>query len=122
MVDNKIVNRAVMLVVTSTIFTALAQLFLKFGANNLELSFSSLITNYVLIIGLCLYAIGSVFLLFALKKGQLSFLYPFLSLSYVWVPILSLIFLGEKLVLLQWLGIATIIVGGSFIRRGAAHA
>jgi len=122
MADKKKINVAVMLVVVSTIFTALAQLFLKSGVNNIQLSLKGIITNPLILLGLALYTAGSVFLIFALKKGQLSFLYPFLSLSYVWVPILSLIFLDDKLVLLQWLGIATILVGGSFIRRGAVHA
>jgi uncharacterized membrane protein len=122
MIDNKKINRAIILVISCTVFTAIAQIFLKFGANNLKLSFFGLITNMPLIAGLVLYALGAVLLIFALKQGELSLLYPFLSLSYIWVPLLSLIFLGEKLVFLQWIGIFTILIGVSFIRRGVSRA
>ena len=120
MVDKKKTDSGIVLILVCTIFTSLAQLFLKFGANNFESSFSGLVTNPFLILGLLLYGVGGLLLIYALKHGELSTLYPFFSLSYVWVPILALIFLDEHMVFLQWSGIVILIIGLSFIRRGVS--
>jgi len=120
MVDKKKIESGVVLILVSTIFTSLAQLFLKFGANKFESSLPGLVTNPFLILGLLLYGVSGIFLIYALKHGELSALYPFFSLSYVWVPILALIFLGEHMVFLQWSGIVILIIGLSFIRRGVS--
>ncbi|MBU1199348.1 MAG: EamA family transporter [Nanoarchaeota archaeon] len=113
---------AIIIIIICTIFTSLGQLFLKFGANKLELAFVPIITNIPLIIGCALYGIGAIIMVFALKHGDLSLIYPFLSLSFIWVALLSLIFLGEHLVFMQWLGIIIIILGVIFVARGAKSA
>jgi uncharacterized membrane protein len=55
----------------------------------------------------------------ALKGGDLSVLYPFVALAYIWVSLLSVKFLGEKMNKFKWLGIALIIIGVSFIGIGS---
>jgi len=55
----------------------------------------------------------------ALKGGDLSILYPFVSVTYVWVALLSVRFLGEKMNKFKWIGIAMIILGVSFIGIGS---
>ncbi|MBN2459218.1 EamA family transporter [Candidatus Woesearchaeota archaeon] len=116
------INKAIFLMITCTIFTSLAQLFLKSGVSRIQLTFIGMITNWVLILGVVFYGLGALIMIFALKQGELSLLYPFLSLSYVWVPILSIFVVHESLVLMQWLGIAMIILGSFFMRRGATYA
>ena len=61
---------------------------------------------------------GALLLIVALKFGDLSKLYPFVSLTFIWVMILSVLALGEKLnsfkisaVILVISGI--ILIGGS---------
>jgi len=120
--NKKRLSSAIITVILCTVFTSLGQLFLKFGANNLELSFISLITNMSLILGCVFYGTGAIILVLALKHGDLSLIYPFISLSFIWVSLLSIIFLGESLVLLQWLGILIIISGVSFVSWGARSA
>ncbi|MBW2985611.1 EamA family transporter [Candidatus Woesearchaeota archaeon] len=110
--------RAIILIVFCTIFTSVGQLLWKFGANRLQLDFFSLITNYPLILGFVSYAIGTVLLLSALKLGDLSVLYPFISLSFIWVSMLSLTFLGEIMTSLKWIAIILIIMGVSLIGLG----
>src|SRR3712207_7394559 len=39
--------------------------------------------------GYSLYAVSTMLLVLALRKGQLSLLYPIISLTYVWVTLLS---------------------------------
>ena len=113
--------KAIVLVVFCTIFTSVGQLFWKLGANRLQLDFFSLITNYPLILGFISYAIGTVLLLNALKLGELSVLYPFISLSFIWVGILSIVFLGEIMTSLKWIAIILIIFGVSMIGWGSKY-
>ena len=67
--------------------------------------------NKKLIAGLSLYAIATIIFIPALKGGELSVLYPFVALSYVWVSLLSVRFLKERMNIHKWLGILLIIIG-----------
>ena len=113
--------RAIILVVFCTIFTSIGQLLWKIGADKLQINFFSLITNYPLILGFVSYAIGTVLLLMALKLGELSVLYPFISLSFIWVGMLSIAFLGEIMTSLKWISIILIIMGVSLIGMGSKN-
>ena len=87
--------KSIVLVLICTLFTSVAQAFYKAGANKLVYTFQGLITNYQIIIGLVLYAIGSIILIKALKGADLSVLYPIIATSYIWVTILSGIVFNE---------------------------
>ncbi len=50
-----------------------------------------------------------------LSKIDLSIAVPIASLSYILVPLVSLIFLGEKIVALRWVGIFLILTGVIFV-------
>lgn len=114
----KINWKALILIVSCTVFTSLGQIFWKIGAEKIELDLMSLITNIPLIFGFVFYGLGLILLVSALKFGDLSFLYPFIALSFVWVGLLSHFFLGEPITLIKWLAIALIMVGVSFIGVG----
>lgn len=109
---------AIFLVAFTTILTSIGQVFFKFGANKLEFNFFSIITNYPLIIGLLIYAIAAILIVISLKYGELSILYPIISLSYVWVSLLSIYFFNETISFIKWLGVIAILVGVSFIGVG----
>ena len=110
---------AVILVVIATLVGAFGPIFLKKASAKKLSKISSLITNYHLMIGVALYGIGTILFIPALKGGELSVLYPFVSLIYVWVSLLSVKFLGEKMNLLKWIGITFIILGVSLIGIGS---
>ena len=110
---------AVGLVVAATVFAALGPVFLKKGAAKFKPKFKALVHNYNLMIGVMLYAVSTVFFIPALKGGELSVLYPLVSLSYVWVSLLSVKLLGEKMNKFKWLGVLLIIIGVSFIGFGS---
>lgn len=61
--------------------------------------------------------VSLVFILWstALSKVDLSVAVPVASFSYIFVPILSIIFLGEKISTLRWLGILCILLGVMFV-------
>jgi drug/metabolite transporter (DMT)-like permease len=52
-----------------------------------------------------------------LRDGQLSVLYPVVSLTYVWVTVLSVVIFHESLNLFKVLGVATIVVGVAILGR-----
>jgi drug/metabolite transporter (DMT)-like permease len=54
----------------------------------------------------------------ALKHGELSMLYPFVALSFVWVALISWRFFGETITSLKIAGIVAIIAGISFTGLG----
>ncbi len=113
---------AIMIVVFVTLLTSSAQMLYKFSANKLELDFYALITNYYLFSGLFLYGIGAIFLIIALKYGEVSVLYPIIATSYVWVAVMAWLFAGESLSLLKIAGIALIVVGVAAIGVGGGRA
>ena len=67
-----------------------------------------------------LYAFGAVILVVSFRYGKLSVLYPVVSMSFIWVAILSSIILDESVSSINWFGIFFIVLGVSFIGRGAA--
>jgi drug/metabolite transporter (DMT)-like permease len=71
-----------------------------------------------LIFGFIFYGIGLVLLVKALKYGELSFVYPFISLSFVWVGLLSYFLIGESITLIKWIAILVIVLGVSLISYG----
>ena len=107
------------LVLICTLFTSVAQIFYKAGAPKLEFNIIALITNYPIIIGLILYALGAAILIKALKGADLSILYPVIATSYIWVLIFSAIFFGESLNFLKILGVLVIIGGVIFMGFGS---
>lgn len=110
---------AIVLVLIATIIGAFGALFLKYGAEKLTRSNKWTFINKRLIVGVFLYGVSSIFFLIALKNGELSVLYPLTSLSYVWISLLSIKMLGEKMNFLKWLGIAAILIGVSLIGFGS---
>ena len=109
---------AIIIVVLCTILTSSGQLFLKLGSNNLSLDIFNLIQNYWLLAGIVLYGMGAILFIIALKFGELSVVYPIISLSFVWVTLLSSLFLNEELTSLKFSGIPLILIGVCLIGIG----
>lgn len=68
-------------------------------------------TSPWVILGLAVYASGTFFWLVALSRVELSFAYPFASLSYVLILGASWMFLGESISLLRMAGVIAICAG-----------
>ena len=110
---------AVGLMILTTIFTSVAQVFYKFGAAKLEFSFISLITNYQLIIGVVLYVLGAVIMITAFRGGEVSVLYPIIATSYIWVSLMSIWFFKESVGFFRWVGVFVIIAGIVLVNLGS---
>lgn len=112
---------------TSVIVTSLAQLSLKLGVEASKLpaghSIASQMWAYFqssyVIGGLFLYVVGAVLWLFALSQFELSLVYPFVSISFVLVVILSAVFLNEHISLLRILGVTLIVAGAIFVAKSS---
>jgi drug/metabolite transporter (DMT)-like permease len=109
--------KPIIIVIACTLLTSFGQILLKMGANKITTFIS--IFNLYLISGLVLYAIGAALLVIALKYGDLSHVYPFIALSFIWVTILSIFVFKDMVNIIDWLGIASILIGVSFIGFGS---
>ena len=111
---------AALTVLFTTFLTSSAQILYKIGSSKLvDFNLISILTNYHLIGGLLLYAIGGTLLIISLRGGEVSVLYPIIATSYVWVSFLSIRFLGETMNIYKWLGIIAIIAGIASIGYGS---
>lgn len=109
-----------MLIFTFT--AAIGQTFMKSGAQRLSEHFSIpiLIADTPLQIGLVFYCCGAALVVLALRHGELSVLYPVISLSYVWVAILAVTLFHESLTISKVGGIAAIIAGVAVLGRNGS--
>lgn len=109
---------AIVLMVLCTLLVSSAQILYKIGAAKLVLDIFSILTNWHLIIGLCLYGMGAVLVIIALRGGEVTVLYPIITSSYIWVSIGSVYFFGEDMNIFKILGIVAIISGILMITFG----
>lgn len=110
------------LVFCCTLIGAAAQMFIKLGASHgnphgLQEIVISVLHNFPLLFGYFLYAINVVLMVLALRKGELSVVYPIIALTYVWVTILSFFMFHESMNVFKLLGLATIVAGVSVLGK-----
>jgi drug/metabolite transporter (DMT)-like permease len=112
--------------VISMFFGVIGQVFIKKGLTSLGgLDFSTGLVNSFArifltpftILGLSLYFLGVFFWLYALSKVDLSYAYPFVSLSYALAVLFSWLILGENISYLRWAGVFVISFGVLLISR-----
>jgi multidrug transporter EmrE-like cation transporter len=100
-----------------TVFGVAAQFLIKSSTSHAMfnasggLSLVALLTNYPLWAGLACYGASTVLLILALRDGELSLLYPVISLTYVWVVALSALVFHESLNTGKIAGVALICCG-----------
>jgi len=114
-------RRSLVLIVAFTLLAAAAQVLFKFGTNRLlgHTSLVAILTDVPLIGGLVLYGLGAAMMILALRHGELSVLYPLISLSYVWVAILSVVIFGENMNPYKIGGICVIMAGVGVMGAGS---
>jgi drug/metabolite transporter (DMT)-like permease len=110
---------AVGLVLLATLTGAFGPILLKKGSKAFSFNPLKLIKNYYIVGGTFLYLFGTITFILALRGGDLSILYPLVSVTYIWVAFLSIKFLKEKMNKYKWTGILLIILGVAFIGLGA---
>lgn len=118
---------AIIYIMISVVSGAVGQILLKKGMGSmgpLTLTLNQLGsvlwrigTNPYVIVGLAIYVSGTVFWLTALSRVDLSYAYPFASLSYVLMLIASWLLFKEDITPLRLLGSLIVCVGVFLISR-----
>lgn len=109
---------AIVGMIACTFLIAAGQIFLKKGTDAFVLDLEMIIRNYNLIIALALYGLGLIVMTISFKYGEMSVLYPVVSLSFVWVSLFSVLILNEQLNGFKIGAVFCIVLGLSLIGRG----
>ncbi|HLD00844.1 MAG TPA: hypothetical protein VJC39_03810 [Candidatus Nanoarchaeia archaeon] len=108
---------ALIFVLISTLFISLAQVLFKLGSETLQFNFSLLINKFILG-GFLLYGLGAVLIIISLRGQNLTFIYPVITTSYIWVSLLSVYVFHESMHFYKIWGILLIIFGIILIGLG----
>jgi multidrug transporter EmrE-like cation transporter len=102
---------SIALVLAASFIGSFGAVFLKAGAGRLHRELSTLFLNWRLAAGVALYLLSFVFYYLGVREGELSVLYPMVSLGYLWTLLWSRLFFGEPLTRRKVTGLALIIAG-----------
>ncbi len=116
---NSLLLKSMALVFTASIFGSFAAVFLKMGAAKINSSLLSFVNRSV-ILGITLYLASSVFYALGIKGGQLSVLYPMVSLGYIWTVLWARLFFKEPFTPQKFAGLGLILLGVVFVGLGSA--
>ena len=122
-------GESIALVVFCTFIGAAAQMLMKIGAKNLPpVSVTAMLANPLIILsdipllgGLSCYGVFTLLLIFALRDGELSVIYPVIALTYVWVVFLSIVIFHETLNPFKACGVVVIVLGVAILGRNRAR-
>jgi multidrug transporter EmrE-like cation transporter len=111
-------RRSVLLISFCTLISAAAQILMKVGMSHVtKLDPIALATNVPLVAGYALYGVFCLMMILALRQGELSLIYPIISLAYVWVTVLSYFIFHDSINPLKLTGIVTIMTGVAMLGR-----
>ena len=72
-------------------------------------------TNPQILLGVFFEALFFFCLLILMSKSDISFLWPLTALSFVFATLAAMVFLGESVSWIRWIGVALIMLGAAFI-------
>ena len=103
-----------MLILISVSIGAIGQIAFKYGAMDLEKNPGITLLDklkWPLVVGLFLYGVSTILWILALRKVDLSYAYPMVSLGYAFVFIASYFFFHEPISWLRMGGLVFILTG-----------
>ncbi len=107
-----------LLVFGASFIGSIGAVLLKSGADRLHRHVGSLFSNWRLALGVVMFVASSLLYLKGIKHGELTVLYPMVSLGYVWTLFWSRIFFGEPLTRGKFMGLALILIGITILAYG----
>ncbi len=110
--------QSIVLVGIASFIGSFGALFLKAGAAKLHGGVRYLVFNPKLLLGVALFCASSLAYVVGVRRGELSVLYPLVSLSYIWTMVWSVMFLKERMTKNKFLGLGLIVAGIVFIGLG----
>ncbi|MCL4795811.1 MAG: EamA family transporter [Bryobacteraceae bacterium] len=102
---------SILLVLFASFIGSFGAVFLKAGAGRLHREIRTLLLNWRLAAGILMYLASFVFYYLGVREGELSVLYPMVSLGYIWTLLWSRLFFGEPISRRKVAGLALIIGG-----------
>ena len=111
---------SIILVLFGSFIGSFGAVFLKLGAEYMHGSLKRIFSNYWLATGIVLYLLSSVFYMMGVAQGQLTVLYPMVSIGYIWAILWARLFFKEPFTPAKIGGLAAIIVGVALINLGNA--
>ena len=111
--------RSMLLVFGASIIGSFGAVFLKLGSARITKSPLSFL-NWHLAFGVALFLGSSVFYAIGIKNGQLSVLYPMVSLGYIWTLLWSRLFFKEPFTRQKFVGLGLILLGVFFVGLGSS--
>jgi len=100
-----------LLVFVAAFLGSFGAVFLKAGAGRLHRQITTLLFNWRLALGVAFYVLSSFFFVLGVREGELTILYPMVSLGYVWTLVWSRLFFREAITRNKFLGIGLVLAG-----------
>ena len=110
-----------LLVFAASVIGSFGAVFLKLGAARLDGTILSFV-NSRLVLGVALFLGSSVFYALGIRGGQLSVLYPMVSLGYIWTLLWSRLFFNEPFTREKFVGLGSDSAGRPFCWHGQLTA
>ena len=109
---------SMLMVLLASFIGSFGAVFLKAGSEKLKAGWHHAL-NPKLMLGVGLFVASSFFFLQGIRHGELSVLYPMVSLGYIWTLVWSRIFFSEPFTRLKFVGLFLIVVGVCFVGMGS---
>jgi drug/metabolite transporter (DMT)-like permease len=109
---------SILYVFVAALIGSFGAVFLKMGAVRLHRELRTLLLNWHLGVGVGLYLLSFVFYYMGLRDGELSVVFPMVSLGYIWTLVWSRMFFGEVISRRKVLGLGLIICGILILNLG----
>lgn len=109
---------SIAMVLAASFVGSFGAVFLKAGALRLERNITSVVTNWRLAAGVTFFLLSSILYIKGIKNGELTVLYPMVSLGYVWTLLWSRLFFAEPFTRQKFAGLSLILVGIAMLGLG----
>ncbi len=102
---------SILLVFGAAFVGSFGSVFLKAGAGRLHRNPMTLLLNWRLAVGVLMFVASSLLFIAGIRRGELTILYPMVSLGYIFTLLWSRLFFGEPFTRNKLLGLALILTG-----------
>ena len=109
---------SMVLVLVGSVIGSVGAIFLKSGAHAVTRRWTSIAFNWRLGVGIGTYLLSSVLFVKGMSNGELSVLFPLVSLGYVCTLVWSRLFFQEPITRVKLYGVGLILVGIAFLGLG----
>lgn len=109
---------SILLVIFASFIGSFGAVFLKAGADNLERNLMRLLLNWRLAAGIFFYLTSFVVYTIAIRNGELTILYPMVSMGYLWTLLWARLIFNEPFTGSKFAGIGLILTGVVILNLG----